>query len=45
MPGPKYVDNMFLLIATVCEAHTYAKHANTRGSGGMPPENFENLTL
>ena len=27
----------------VCEANGHAKHANTRGSGGMPPGNFEKL--
>ena len=27
----------------VCEAHRHVNHANTRGSGGMPPGNFEKL--
>ena len=30
---------------SVCEAHLQAKHAKTRGSEDMPPENFENLDL
>ena len=28
----------------VCEAHSHAKHASTRGSGGMPPRKFLKIT-
>ena len=27
----------------VCEANGHVKHANTRGSGGIPPGNFEKI--
>ena len=30
---------------TVCEAHTHAKHAKSRGSGGMPPRKSHPLRL
>ena len=28
----------------VCKAHVHAKHANSRGSGGMPPRKFLKIT-
>ena len=34
---------IFTLI--VCKADRHAKHASTRGSGGIPPGNFEKLYL
>ena len=38
--GRRYFQLVGLCILIVCEAHRHAKHANIRGSGGMPPGNF-----
>ena len=45
---PVIIDDVGLVryVHSQCVKHTWhAKHASTRGSEGMPPENFEKLHL